>query len=575
MKQRWWRVLVGLAALCCSALATAAVDARLDRSQIAPGETVQLVLEHDGSTGDQPDLAPLRQDFDILSRSSGSSISIVNGNMSAKMQVQLVLSPRHAGHLRIPPLQWGKDRSPALDLEVGGKPAAATPAAGAGDSPHVFLTGTLDTRQPYVQAAAILTVRLYTDTSLYQPNLDFSPAADVRVQQLGKDSQHSEMRDGRRYQVVERRYLVFPQHSGHIEVAGPVLDAQVADNSGDSPFGDMFGQLAGMMGSTRPLHLRADPVVLDVRPRPAAAAGHDWLPARQVTLTESWRPADGRLHAGEPVTRHLSLSVDGLAAEDLPDLGAALPLPDGLKAYPDQASLTTTEQDGHVVGHREQDVALIAGQPGHYELPAVHLWWWDTAANVAREAVLPARTLDVLPAPGGGVVSPGAAAPAAPVPAAAVVPAPGSPVTRLTGAGFWPWLCLALALLWLATLLAWWRAVRSRRRPEAAVPERAPRPRVSRQALLAACRSGDPQQARQALLAWAQATWPESPPAGMAALARRLGSEELSLLLRELDRACYAGTAWDGGPLWQALQSLPQGRQKQAAAAPGLADLYP
>ncbi len=559
--------------------AQASVQAQLDRVRVEPGEAVVLTLERSGRGDGQPDLTPLRQDFDVLGRASGSSVQIVNGHMSARVELRLTLVPRHAGRIPVPSLEWEGERSPALVLDVGGA-AGGKPGAPSG---HVFISTSVDQKQPFVQAATPLKLRLHTDQPLYQASLDLAASNDVLIQQVGKDRQVGETRGGRRYQVIERDYLLFPQRSGRISLPGPVLDAQVADPRAGNPmaddpffaraFGNVFGHnpFAGMMNVTRPLHLQADPILLDVRPLPKGSASRDWLPAEKVDLEENWRPP-GRVHAGEPITRHLRLAALGLTAAQLPDVAAMMPLPPGFKAYPDQAALKTDTSGGTVRGSREQDVALIAERPGRYALPALHLAWWDTTGNRPREAILPAHTLEVLP---GTVV-----APAPPAPASAAVgagPAAAMPAARIPPAKATPWpgLSLVLGLLWLVTLAAWWRSRRTRSFPatpgKAAEPGRAG---TARQAFRQACAADDANAARRHLLAWARLAWPDAPPGGLHALAERLEDPRLRALLRELDRACYGAGAWRGAALAAALPALPAAARGKAGKAV-LASLYP
>jgi hypothetical protein len=216
------------------------------------------------------------------------------------------------------------------------------------------------------------------------------------------------------------------------------------------------------------MRLHGDAIVLDVRPRPASVTGQDWLPAQHVRLEESWRPDSGAFRAGEPITRQLRLSALGLTAAQLPDLAARMPLPDGIKAYPDQAKLNNAQQDGSVSGSREQDIALIASRPGRYQLPALHLTWWDTTRNSPREAILPARTLEILPGVAGAEAAPPpvtrapTASPAEPSSSTLAFPLP---IAGARSTAFpWPWLSLVLGLLWLATL-ACHLAARPARRP--------------------------------------------------------------------------------------------------------------
>ena len=79
--------------------------------------------------------------------------------------------------------------------------------------------------------------------------------------------------------------------------------------------------------------------MLNALPQPAGSAGHDWLPAQNVTLQVSWQPDHGATHAGDPVTLHLHLNATGLLAAQLPDLSQLMSLPAGIKAYPDQPKL--------------------------------------------------------------------------------------------------------------------------------------------------------------------------------------------------------------------------------------------
>ena len=595
-----YRILAALLACGVSLSAAAAVTASLDRDRVASGETVRLLLQHDGNTDGQPDISPLKRDFDVLGSSSGSSMQIVNGHTSAQTQVNLVLAPKHDGKIRIPPLQWGDQKSPTLELTVGGNSgnggAGRQPAGEAtAETSHVFLTATLDQQRPYVQAAVVLTVRIHADQPIYQASLDFPAGADVLVKQLGKDQQTSETRNGRTYQVIERKYLLFPQRSGPISIDGPVLDAQVQDSGGSDPFGNdsffgnLFGRmpLAGMMNATRPLRLRAKAVAMNVQPRPAGATGSNWLPAQKVTLEETWRPGNATIHVGDPVTRHLHLAALGLTGAQLPDLAALMAVPDGIKAYPDQAKLVDSPQGDSNLGSRDQDIALIASRAGRYALPAMRLSWWDSAHNLQREAVLPEHTLEILPAAGAPAATAAPTAnPAPSIPAQADAqanaPAETAQSAQATHAPPWQWISLGLGLLWLGTVLAWWRSRRRTPPPapgkdakdsDATTPAALPAGSAFK-AFQRACHDGDPRAARQYLLAWASAVWPAHPPPGLNALSRLLDDAKLAEPLRQLDRACYTDCAWQGEALAQAM-SKPPAPAAVAERQQALPELYP
>jgi hypothetical protein len=562
-------ILVAIVALALSLPALAGVNAWLDRNQVEPGDTVQLTLQRDGQGGGDPDISPLRRDFDIIGTSSGSSVRIINGNVSSQRQVSVTLSPKHAGSIPVPALDWAGERTPALALTVGGAGGSARGGAATGAArPRVYLETSVEPKQPYVQAATTVTVRLYAAEPLYQANLDLPQGSDALVQKLGDDSQTSETVGGREYRVITRKYLIFPQHSGQLRLDGPVLEAQVADRTqqglfgADPMFGNFFGNSPfGGMVASRPLRLHGNDIELDVRPRPAAAGTGDWLPARTLRLSEDWNPAGNDIQVGSPITRRIVVQAEGLTAAQLPDLGAHITAPDGFKVYPDQARLNTTVKADEVVGTREQNIAFIADRAGTVTVPAVRVAWWDTVANAAREATLPARSFHVLPAPAGAGAAPGAAtaprslpppSPQASRPAQAHAPA-ASVVSVSPATGMGPWISLSLAVAWIATLAAWWWSRRHGRPATAnradAAPVKTPGTMSSaaaRKALLQACRANDARSARQHLVAWQAALHPHDGPGGLHGIARRCADPRFRTLLRELDRACYGGGEWRG-----------------------------
>jgi hypothetical protein len=284
------------------------------------------------------------------------------------------------------------------------------------------------------------------------------------------------------------------------------------------------------------------------------------MPARQVTLTTTWQPPSLQAHVGDALTLDVTEQADGLTAEQLPDVTTLLDIPAGLKVYPEEPKLDNFSEGDTVVGRRQQSIALIADRPGQYTMPALHLRWWDTAHDASQEIVLPPRTLAI------------GAAPALPAVSAARGLA-GTDNALGASAAHDPWRSAAVALgaAWLLTLAGWYVA---RRRPLAPARQAAdesftsPGASRARAAFLDACKRDDARAARRHLLAWSAAEWKRKPPAGLNDLARRIGDEEIGRLLRELDRACFAGGAWRGDALALAFDRWPGHRAGAASPAP-------
>lgn len=590
MKFRAARALVSLCALLVASGAHAAVKAWVDSSEVAADGSIQLTLEHAGQIDSEPDLAPLRQDFDVLSSARSSSIQIINGSVAANVQIQITLSPKHGGSITIPSLTWGGEHTDPISVKFGGQNA---PAAATGSKESVFIETSVDAKQPYVQAAVNMTVKIYTAVPLRHAVLDLPSSNDVVVQQVGSDRHDFEVKDGQRYQVVERHYEVFPQHSGELSLPAPVLDGQIPVRDRGDPFTDrfkgMFGDsiLNGMLTSLKPIRVHGDALALNVLPRPADA-GDIWLPAQSVTFRADWQPSDPAAKVGDPVAWHLHLEAGGLMAAQLPDLNALLKLPPGVKAYPDQPRLDNDTHGDTVVGTRDQTIALIADQPGQYAIPALTLRWWDTANRQMHEVSVPGRTLSVSAAPalaGSAGTSPAASLPAtaAPPPGEAIPASRGAAAGATPGAAAsttgsaWRWASAIFALLWLSTMAAWYFIGRRGGRVPAAKPaqgELEALPLVeARRAFHEACRRDDARAARTNLIRWSGVAELGTPSGGLTPL-RKHADARLSALLIELDRACFGGASWSGAPLLEALPELPKPPARKRERSAALASLY-
>jgi hypothetical protein len=364
---------------------------------------------------------------------------------------------------------------------------------------------------------------------------------------------------------------------------------------GNNPFG-------GMLNMTRPIRLNGQPIQLDVQPRPAGAGNSYWVPAENVSLSAKWNPQQMQGHVGDPLTVTLHLQAQDLTAAQLPDLSTLLSLPDGLKAYPDEPKLKDQPNGNDLIAERDQNVALIADEPGHFTIPELKLSWWDTRTNQAREAILPAQTLVVEAAPGSHLPpatamsdqqrSTARADSSAGAPARMGSNSPGSAAANAVGGETtpWKWISLGLGSLWALTLAAWFLTRRRGRgnnvgpTPPGLTSQSSPTKAAAHSAFQTACKANDPQAARRSLLAWANAQLPDQRAAdqdvagrrvrGLSELSKMLGDDAIAGLLRDLDRACYTGQSWKGDPLGQALQKWPTREGVPVESDRQLASLY-
>lgn len=557
----------GLFGACAQA---AELTTHLDRTTVLEDETVRLVIEREGQSNDaSPDFAPLQKDFEILDRTQSTQMEIVNGRGRSTTQWIVEIAPKRAGTIEIPPLRVGSEMSPGATLMV----TARESVADEGEGRTLFIETEVDNLEPYVQSQVRLIIRLFQsvnanilDGTLTEPELE-----DAVVQRLGDDVRYQTRRGDQGYIVIERRYAVFAAASGAFEIPPILFDGHVADAAYRQALRDRF------FSRGRRTRLRSDPIRLDVRPRPEEFDGAHWLPARDLTLKETWSEEKPAFRVGEPVTRTISLQAQGLDITQLPELDIASI--EGAKVYPDKPASKRWADNEWVFGMREQKLAVVPTRAGTFTVPEVRLAWWDTKADAQRIALIPAREINVLPATG---LAPDAPPPISDVTAVepdapVVADAPAGTSTfsfDRTRGGLWPYLSLALFVAWILTLLAWWRQGLDRK---ARAPEtrEALDAQQALQSLRKACKRSEPRDTREALLAWGRATFPANPPLNLVGLSNRIANAGLDEQLRCLDAALYNDGKWDGGALWKTAKDALQPPKEEKKRPALLPELYP
>lgn len=359
----------------------------------------------------------------------------------------------------------------------------------------------------YVGGEARLQLRLFrapgvTHGVLRPPAL--GDAAELTL--LGPILTYTAERAGVLYEVLERTHVIVPRRAGRLVVPG-------AEFEGALRYAEVFGRVAAI----KPPSAHGPQRVLEVRPVPAGA-GEPWLPARRLTLEESWSRDLDALSAGTPVTRTLILRAEGIAADRLPRLEmAAHP---ALLMHHDQPEFATEYLAAGMTGRRVQRIMLMPVAAAEVALPALSVRWWDVGADAPRTATLAGRTLHLH-----AMIAP-AAVPRE-VPASVAVPA----MLR--------WLLASIVALVAAAL--WWFL-------------RARALRAARGQVRAACRRNDARAARDALIGWGKVAALAAP--GAPALpVHRIGAAwpdaRARAQLAALDAALYAGGAWDGAEFWR------------------------
>ncbi|MFC3716724.1 BatD family protein [Luteimonas soli] len=546
---RWCISLACLLLLSASFAAQAQVRAWIDRDQVALGETLTLNVETSNAGSEAPDWSPLEKDFVVSGNSSSRQVEIVNGRASTRMLFAVALQPRREGLLTVPALEVGGQQTQPLSLTV----TEAPPPARAGSA--AFIEAQIDDEDPYVQQSVGYTLRLYYATPLVSGQLDQAAPDGASLQRVGSDLQYTRLVGGKRYTVVERRFLLVPERSGPLTIPG----ARFSGRGSGGFFDDMFGD------GSRELSANGAPRFITVRPVPAKAP-QPWLPLRGLGLRYLATPQHAR--AGEAATVTIEARADGATAAQFPEI--ELPSIDGAQVFAEPAQTDETFENGRPSVTVTRKFSIVPSRSGALRIPGPRIAWWDVRAAVARTASLPDLQLQVGPGvPGGNApgAQPGAAG-------SEVTDGDGGAV-RVPGASgdarAWAWATAGFALLWLATL-AWALQRRPQAAPQHDKRAEPPKSGAGLRDLKRVLDNGDFGEVAEVLCAMA-----DPPAADLDAVRERLADDAQRDAVAQLQRARWgdgdgpaarAGlrAAFAGGPRWH---------EQGKVDTPPLPPLYP
>ncbi|GGK69762.1 BatD family protein [Amphritea balenae] len=376
LKARLSVLLAGLlSALLPTLPAVADVNVFSDRYAISIGETLQLTVEVNQRSTQRPDFSPLTKDFHFLGSKQMTVSSHAQGTNQYSTRWRILLRPRRAGDLKIPPLQLYNEQSQPLLISVTGDTGAAAVI-----SREAYLESAVDNYELYQNTQLLYSQRLFSLNEL--PPMARMSEPDIpntQILQLGEPRRYNRQIQGQNYQVTERNYALFPHQPGILTIPPAVFNA--------GP------------GTTE---LSSEPLQIDVLPKPTQKIKGYWLPARRLTLENMSDPVD-QIILGDTLVRRIKVTAEGLTAEQLP---ALMSLRNELAELTiEDVILEQNTTAKGIISSRTEVVRITPKERGEVTLPAITIPWWNVANDKDSLAQLSAIVLRVEPAQDQAVIT--------------------------------------------------------------------------------------------------------------------------------------------------------------------------
>ncbi len=535
-----------------SAVAQAELKAAVDRQSVFLGESLTLTLTTDQTTNSQPDFTLLDAVFHVGQTGKSSSTQIINGEVSTQTTWQVLLVPKTLGSHIIPPFEVDGERSQVVKIEVK-KPDPNAQANG-----DIFIEVETDKDSAYVQEEILLTVRLMYAINLKNGALSEPGADGVIVQQINKGANYTTQRNGKTYQVLERKYAIFAENSGKLTLNPLVFEGEVTDNSRQS---------FSMFQRGRPVRQVSQMLELDIKQIPQNFVNQAWVPAKQVTLQQSWSQ-NKPYQVGEPITRTINLTAIGLSETQLPDL--SIPDIQGAKIYQDKTDTLTRTDGQQLIASKVIKYAVIPTEKGNLAIPELRFEWFDTNTQTAQTARIPATTLAIEAAELNTTQAPKAIdfnQPA--IQPTTVTSADISPGMADNQLRLWQSLTYGFAALWLITTLFFWLKLKARAQPVPAVEQ------TVNTVSLKGLKQASPAQIQATLITWWNQEYQQK-TTNLGQIREQLEAGHVQQAISDLQQQLYGNATKAQAVDWQ--QLIKQGEFKpfktDATTTAGLPALY-
>jgi len=551
------------------------------RNPVALDDSFHLIYEADSDVDGEPDFSPIYQNFDVLNSGQSTNMRFINGKYSLKKSWDLSVIAKTIGKFTIPSIDFGKDVSPSIQITISNStsPNSVAPDGQSSIPAKIFLEAVLDKKEGWVQSQFIYKLRLLRTVSIVGASLTepVTNDPDAIIDTLGEDS-YQTTRNGIKYEVIERRYAIFPQRSGQLKIQPGTFEGRINSTQSRSIF-DQFR----MSGQLKRLHSNA--VEATIKAAPASINLQDWIPASKLQLVEEWSGDIQAMNAGEPITRTITIAADGLGGTSLPDLKFS-EIAD-LKQYPDKPVVENRQSEAGIIGLKQIKTALIPAKAGTYTLPEIKLSWWNTNTNKLEVASIAATTLSVKGiAPSATVANNSSAtapeqtavANALPKvePPTAATTIPASATLAIDNPIYWQWLSLLLGSAWLITLVLLFkkRAVTNTISNTASASQQSIKSAANKVAASATANAAT--KTTKALIVWAKVNYADDTITNLTQITAYC-SPRLSEEIRQLNHALYGTTLdeWHGKDFLVAFKNERKNRnQHQDEHTTALKPLY-
>ena len=356
-----------------------------DNETIYLGDSVIIDVEAVGLL-EPLDVSGLFKSADLLRETKGTRIAVIDGRVVEVKSRRMEFVPKREGSVFFGPLNGvsfrGTVTSNTLVIDV--QPPTDTDWEPDVNDFQISMVLGLDSsskdnnevNQLYVGQHLVATIELRHRHPIFEEQLTLPTFDGFDVLPEFEERRTIDATDGDdSWRMIAWRYHLFPQRSGAqsisaIQWAGTAVKSRTQRSE---------------------FYRQATETALTIKP--ATQQKQWWLPATAVSLRDEWSKDPKELSAGDEIIRTITLAADNVLASHLPTI---TPLESrALSSTLIDQSRDQTLTNGVVKATATFTYRMVAQSPIPVFLDTVRVLWYHTLENIPKEAIIPARRINV------------------------------------------------------------------------------------------------------------------------------------------------------------------------------------
>ncbi|MCB4755796.1 MAG: BatD family protein [Elusimicrobia bacterium] len=370
------------------------ITARVSSNDITINDSITLTIEISGVSNINTAPNPTIPNFSVQDAGQRQSYQWINGQASAQIAYDYVLTPLNTGSFEIPSITLtyeGKSfTTQPISITVRPAPSAPPQTGGGTEAPSsrpvavpseglkpLFISAKVDNHNAYVGQQIHLTIQFLRQPNvriLSQPRYTAPEMTGFIIEPLPQQ-QFSTTIQGIPYDVIELRYALFPTSDGEFTIGSATIDLAVQGQASAYNFDSFFEQF---FGRSQPVKLTTRAIPIQVRALPKVKPALFSGAVGRYKITAKTEEASKEFEVGKPF--NLMVTIEGVGnIKSVKE--PAIPEMTSFRRYESISSSKVNNEGKFIHGVKEFKILLIPQVSGQLSIPAIPFTFFNPETN--------------------------------------------------------------------------------------------------------------------------------------------------------------------------------------------------